>query len=239
MAMVLQKDQKAFFHNYSMKEGLQNFLSEDNFKKLQNIMYSKEVSAGSYLFLEGEKAEKMYFIHSGKVKLKMYSEGGKELMLSIKKENSLLGEFAGLDEDEHYNYVAKVIEDANVGIIPQKDLKKLLYQFGNFAVEFMSWVSWSHRMTQRKLYDVIFYDNAGALASTLIQLTASYGVKCKDGIIIGIELTNKEYADFIGTSRESVNRILNTWKKEGIIDFSNKQIVIRRFDKLSFICGCA
>lgn len=238
MAMIYPEIKNDFFHIDTMKDSLTSFLSNDNFSKLKEIMRPKKVSAGTHLFWEGEEVDKLYYIQSGRVKLRTSTESGKEFLLSIKEEGSLLGEF-GANEELHYNYRAEVTKDAEVGIILINDLKKLMYQFGNFAVEFMSWLGSSHRATQTKLLDFLFYDKAGALASTLIRLTTAYGVKCAEGMLIAIELTNKEYADFIGTSRESVNRQLNAWKKEGIIDIVDKQVVIKRIEKLYSICECA
>ncbi|MDF0725839.1 Crp/Fnr family transcriptional regulator [Cytobacillus sp. S13-E01] len=239
MAMILQEANKSIPYNINtLKKSIFNFLSTENIDKLQGIMNSKKLSAGQHLFWEGEQVDKMYYIQSGRVKLRTSTESGKEYLISIKEEGSLLGEFGGLNEDLHYDYRAEVTEEAEVGVIVLNDLKKLMYQFGNFAVEFMSWIGSNYRETQTKLNDLLFNDKTGALASTLIRLSTSYGVKCADGILITIELTNKEYGDYIGTSRESVNRLLNTWKREGIIDYIDRKIVIRNIDKLYDICEC-
>ena len=239
MAMILQEANKSIPYNINtLKKSIFNFLSTENIDKLQGIMNSKKLSAGQHLFWEGEQVDKMYYIQSGRVKLRTSTESGKEYLISIKEEGSLLGEFGGLNEDLHYDYRAEVTEEAEVGVILLNDLKKLMYQFGNFAVEFMSWIGSNYRETQTKLNDLLFNDKTGALASTLIRLSTSYGVKCADGILITIELTNKEYGDYIGTSRESVNRLLNTWKREGIIDYIDRKIVIRNIDKLYDICEC-
>ena len=239
MAMILQEANKSIPYNINtLKKSIFNFLSTENIDKLQGIMNSKKLSAGQHLFWEGEQVDKMYYIQSGRVKLRTSTESGKEYLISIKEEGSLLGEFGGLNEDLHYDYRAEATEEAEVGVIVLNDLKKLMYQFGNFAVEFMSWICSNYRETQTKLNDLLFNDKTGALASTLIRLSTSYGVKCADGILITIELTNKEYGDYIGTSRESVNRLLNTWKREGIIDYIDRKIVIRNIDKLYDICEC-
>jgi len=235
MAMVFQEQQNLHVYIDTFKGDIRSFLSEENFEKLTSIMRTKQVKAGNHLFWEGEKAEKMYFIHSGQVKLRTTTETGKEFLLSIQEEGSLLGEFAN-EQPLYFTYRAEVTEDAEVSVISVNELKKLLYQFGSFAVEFMSWLGWMNRVTQSKLYDVLFYDKSGALASTLLRLSNRYGVKCSDGIILTIELTNKEIADFIGSTRESVNRLLSAWRKEGIIEVINKQIVIRQVDELFAMC---
>lgn len=236
---MIQELKSAIPHIESVNESIDQFLSEENLYKLKSIMRIRKVTAGTHLFWDGEEAEKMYYIISGRVKLRASSESGKDFLLSIKEKGSLIGEFGGFTEKLYYNYRADVEEQTEIGIIHMSDLKKLLYQFGNFAVEFMSWIGWTQRIMQNKLYDFLFLDKQGALASTLIKLTTTHGVKCKDGILITIELTNKDLGDFIGTTRESVNRLLNSWKREGIVEMYDHKIVIHRMDRLYKISECS
>ncbi|MFT4415928.1 Crp/Fnr family transcriptional regulator [Fredinandcohnia humi] len=239
MAMMVQELRSELTHIESINENINQFLSVENLNKLQSIMRTKKVAAGNHLFWEGEAVDKIYYIYTGRVKLRTSSEGGKDFLLSIKDEGSLVGEFGGFNGEVYYSYRAEVVEDAEIGLINVSDLKKLMYQFGNFAVEFMSWIGWTQRVMQNKLYDFLFFDKTGALASTLIKLTTTYGVKCADGILLAVELTNKDLGDFIGTSRESVNRVLNSWKREGIVEMIDRKVVIRRMDRLYEICECA
>ncbi|QOR66956.1 Crp/Fnr family transcriptional regulator [Cytobacillus suaedae] len=239
MAIMLQQSNQGYSFNIdSIKKSVIQFLSTENFDKLQGIMRTKKVAAGHHLFWEGEQMDKLYYIQTGRVKLRTSTESGKEFLLSIKEEGSILGEFLGINDELYYDYRAEVTEDSEVGVILLKDLKKLMYEFGSFAVEFTSWLGWMHRATQSKLNDLLFNDKTGALASTLVRLATNHGVKCADGILITIELTNKEYGDYIGTSRESVNRILNSWKREGIIDYIDRKIVVCNIEKLYEICEC-
>ncbi|WP_077620543.1 Crp/Fnr family transcriptional regulator [Bacillus sinesaloumensis] len=234
--MIAQELNREIPHIESINESINQFLSDENLNKLQSVMHIRKVAAGTHLFWDGEEAEKMYYIISGRVKLRASSERGKDFLLSIKEKGSLIGEFGGFTGKLYYNYRADVEEETEIGIIHINDLKKLLYQFGNFAVEFMSWIGWTQRIMQNKLYDFLFFDKQGALASTLIKLTTTHGVKCKDGILIGIELTNKDLGDFIGTTRESVNRLLNGWKREGIVEMYDHKVVILQMERLYEIC---
>ena len=64
-----------------------------------------------------------------------------------------------------------------------------------------------HQKTQSKFRDLILHGKKGALYSTLIRMTNSYGVHQGDGILIDLSLTNQELANFCGMSREVVNRM--------------------------------
>lgn len=219
------------------RNGLELFFSTENIEKLQDIMYPMTAIAGTHLFWEGDIAGKLYYIRSGRVKLRKSTDKGKDFILSLMEKGDLAGEYGGYGQLFH-SFSAEVFEDADVGAIQIKDLEVLLYQHGDLAVEFMNWLGLMNRRTQSKLRDLMLFGKPGALASTLIRLSNSYGTKCANGTRLTIKLTNTDIADFIGTARESVNRMLSAWREEGTIGMENGQIVIQRIDELRRICNC-
>ncbi|CAM3043312.1 Crp/Fnr family transcriptional regulator [Paenibacillus sediminis] len=220
-----------------MDSEVNTFFTEGNFNKLQSIMYYRHVSAGSNLFWEGDEAGKLYYIRSGRVKLKKSTDEGRDFILSICRQGDLIGEYGGWGP-LHFTYSAEVIENAEIGIIQEKDLEVLLYQHGDLALEFTKWLGLMHRTTQSKFRDLMLYGKPGALASTLIRMSNTYGVQCEDGIRLDIKLTNTDFADLIGATRESVNRMLNDLKTSGTLDTVQGKIVIRRLEDLRCICNC-
>lgn len=219
-------------------QAITNFFSEEQFARLTELMYPKRVEAGSYLFWEGEPADKLYYIQSGRVKLRKVMEDGKEFILSILQAGDLLCEPDDGVNEVKYSYSAEVIDEAKLGVIQWTDLEILLYRHGDFAVRFMNWMALSRRVSESKFRDLLLFGKPGALASTLIRLANSYGVMHADGIKINIKLTNSELAAFIGTTRESVNRMLAGFRDEGIIDMRKGYIVILELSALREICQC-
>jgi CRP/FNR family cyclic AMP-dependent transcriptional regulator len=66
--------------------------SKDNFSKIGDIMYNNKVEAGTYLFWDGEKAEKLYYVQQGKVKITKSTDDGREFVLYLFQEGDLFGE---------------------------------------------------------------------------------------------------------------------------------------------------
>lgn len=102
----------------------------------------------------------------------------------------------------------------------------------------MKWMSDHFRNTQTKFRDLVLNGKKGALYSTLIRMTNSYGIKVKDGILIDLPLTNQELGNFCGTSRESTNRILGELKKDSIITILNGKITVKDLEYLKNEIGC-
>lgn len=220
-------------------EGVHNTdcFSEENLLKLKEIMYDHKIAAGSYLFWEGDAADKLYFIKQGRVKITKSSDEGKSFILYMYGDGDLFGQLDPFHNSLH-NFNAEVIEDSVIGIIQQKDLETLLWQHGDLAIEFMKWMGLMHRMTQTKFRDLMMFGKPGALCSTLIRLSNSYGAREGNRIHITKKLTNSELADMIGATRESVNRMLSEFKKMNVISMDNNNLVIENIDYLKTICQC-
>jgi CRP/FNR family cyclic AMP-dependent transcriptional regulator len=218
-------------------EGISNFFSPENLDRLKSIMYSKSVKADSLLYWEGDRADYLYFVKKGLVKLTKTTDTGTKITLYLHHAGDMFGQIDPFQESFH-TFNAEVTEDAEFGIIQQKDLETLLWQHGDLAVEFMKWMGMMHRMTQTKFRDLMMYGKPGALCSLLIRLSNSYGVPSGDEITITKKINNSEMAEMIGATRESVNRMLSDMRKEDAIAIDNGSITIKDLPYLRDICKC-
>jgi CRP/FNR family cyclic AMP-dependent transcriptional regulator len=225
--------------NVDYVDGIQNTscFSLRNLAILKEFMYESKFPAGAHLYWEGDPADKLYLLHKGRVRITKTTNDGKQLIISMYQEGDLFGQVDPFHESVHF-FGAEMMEDASVGIIQQKDLEVLLWQHGDLAVEFIKWMGLMHRLTQSKLRDLMLSDKLGTLCSLLIRLGNTYGIDKETHILISKKLTNLELADMIGTTRESVNRILGNLKKAGAITYEDGHIVIHDLHYLREICHC-
>jgi len=192
----------------------------------------------TFIFQEGMEAEEMYVILSGKVQISKITSDGRELSLRICGKNDICGELTLFTHSPKYLLSARVLEDAEIAAINKDVLEKEIFQNSSLALEFLKWMSDHFRKTQTKFRDLVLNGKKGALYSTLIRMTNSYGVEVQNGILIDLPLTNQELANFCGTSRESTNRILNELKKEQIISIKKSKIIIHNLQYLRDEIGC-
>nr|WP_183601147.1 Crp/Fnr family transcriptional regulator [Paenibacillus phyllosphaerae] len=218
-------------------EGLEPVLSAGSFELLQGIMYMKNAEKGSCLFWEGDKADKLFFIFSGRVRTTKTSDSGRALTLYLHQKGDLVGQMDPFNDSVH-SFSAEVTHDAKVGVIQRKDLEVLLWQHGDLAVEFMKWMGMMHRLTQSKFRDLMLFGKTGALCSLLIRLSNSYGKQRDGGIYIDLKINNTEMADMIGATRESVNRMLSDMKKADVIEYADGHFTIKDLNYLRDVCHC-
>ena len=206
---------------------------------LDEVGTKKKIDKDTYLFREGMEANEMYLIKSGLVQIQQVTYEGRELTLRICKKDDLVGELILFTDHAKYMLSAKVVADGEVLIINKHRLERKLSFEGALTFEFMKWYSNHMRKIQSKQKDLLLNGKKGALYSTLIRLTNSYGVKHRDGILIDIVLTNQNLADFCACARESINRMLGELRMQGILSYDQLgKIIIHDITSLRRVNGC-
>lgn len=205
---------------------------------LNTVHHIRKINKGAFLFQEGMKANELYLVISGKIQLSKMIPDGRELTLRMASEGDLIGELSLFCSAQNHMQNAKIIEDGEVAVIFKDELEKKLGDDHTVALEFMKWMSKEHRKTQTKFRDLVLHGKKGALYSTLIRLSNSYGVKTDEGILIDTPLTNQELANFCGTSREVVNRLLSELRKSDIISIDKGIITIHDIDYIKVEIDC-
>lgn len=198
----------------------------------------KEITKGTYLFQEGDVSDQIYLIRSGKVKIGKITPDGRELTFRICKPGEIISEIALFRPPAPHYVHALMLEHGSLLVFRKEDVEEQLLLKPNFSAEFIKIMELQRQRTQSKFRDLILHGKKGALYSTLIRLTNSYGIEKADGILIDLVLTNQELANFCGMAREVVNRLLSEMKREGIISMEQGKIVIHDLKFLKDTIHC-
>lgn len=205
---------------------------------LGTVQNSRKITKGSFLFQEGYQADELFIILSGKVQLCKTIPDGRELTLRMASEGDLIGELTLFCSAQSHMLHAKVVETGEVAVINKLEFEKVLGENHRVALEFMKWMAQQNRKTQTKFRDLILHGKKGALYSTLIRLANSYGIHNNEGIAIQTPLTNQDLANFCGTSREVVNRLLSELRKIDVISIDKGIITIYDLEYLKIEIDC-
>ncbi|MFJ7365062.1 Crp/Fnr family transcriptional regulator [Peribacillus frigoritolerans] len=205
---------------------------------LGNKQQIKHMEKGRYLFQESTPASDLYYIINGKVEVSKVVPDGRELTIRISSENDLVGETVLFSQNPKYMMNAKMMEDGTVAVISKEALEEKIASDSHLAVEMMTWLSAQNRKNQAKFRDMLLHGKKGAFYSTLIRLSNSYGTEAEDGKVINLPFTNQELANFCGTSREVVNRMLAQLRKSNVISIKKGRITILDFDYLKQEIDC-
>jgi CRP/FNR family transcriptional regulator, cyclic AMP receptor protein len=206
-------------------------LQEQDLEKIANISKERNYKKNMIIFMEDEPGEAFYYIRSGKVKIYRTYEDGREHIIHIFGEGDVFGE-ATLFNNICYPASASIYEDASIGIIKNADLEKLVKENSELSLKIIKLFAKKLIFAQNKIKDLTFNDVFSRTASQLIKLSKEYGVVTEKGTAIKMQLSRQELAEMVGTTRETVSRVISKFKKEKSITENNDNLMILSFEKL-------
>ncbi|MGI9859953.1 Crp/Fnr family transcriptional regulator [Moorella naiadis] len=206
-------------------------LNPEELQHIASLALRRHYRKNMYLFMEGEPGDAIYFVTRGAIKLFQVLEDGREKILHFVREGEIFAEVL-LFEGGPYPATAQTLEDTEVGIIRNADMEALLSRHGEMAVKIIKVMSRRLRQAQNHIRDLALKGAYGRLASSLLQLAQQYGKPREDGVTIDLNLSQQELASLIGTSRETVARILSDFKRLGTVEVERQRITILEPEKL-------
>lgn len=180
---------------------------------------------GRIIFVEGEPGEAIFFLKSGLVKVTKQDEDGREHILHYVNPGDVFAEVV-LFVAGGYPATAEVVEDAEVGLIRNKDMDMVLVKNPGIALELLKIMARRLRNAQQQIMELALKDTTRRLAGLLLKLADEHGVKDGDGVRLCLPLTNQELANMVGTSRETVNRILSELRRKKAVATTRQQGII-------------
>jgi CRP-like cAMP-binding protein len=214
-------------HDVSLLAESQLFgeLSLADRQRIVELCTRKRVAAKQVVFYQGEPGREMYIVVSGRLKVSVTSEDGKELSFFIFNENDIFGELALLD-GERRSATVSAIGPCELLALHQNNFKKLLSDHPIIGLKMMSVLAGRVRATTTLYESSVFIEIPGRLAGMLLDLGEEHGTESDGGIQIDIRLSQYELGTLINASRESVNKQLKTWESQGIIELRRGKIFL-------------
>jgi CRP/FNR family cyclic AMP-dependent transcriptional regulator len=171
---------------------------------------------------EGERSDSLYVILTGRVKVFVADENGKELVLNTEGPGEYFGELA-LDEGPRTASVG-TLETSKLAVIPNDALRAFLASHPDAALRLIRGLIGRIRHMTESIKDLALLDVYGRVAKLLLELATEV-----DGrLIVDQRLTHQQVADRVSASREMVSRIFKDLTTGGYIAAEDGRIVIKR-----------
>ena len=193
-------------------------LSEREHAALDQRLRRRRYRKGATIFLHGDPGEDLFVIESGTVKIGMTTADGKEITLAILGAGEFFGELALMDGAPRSSN-ASAMEECMLLLLERTQFLAFVDEHPSVARSIIEVLSRRLRDDNELVQDAAFFDVAGRLARVLLRLAASVGSDDRDGgITISRRLTQNDLAGMIGTTRESVNKWLTHYERQGLIE---------------------
>ena len=202
-------------------------LSADILKLLSAASHLSTYPGNAVLFVEGQMPRGAFVLCSGKVKLSTTSREGKVLILKIAEAGEVLG-LSAVISGEPFELTAETAGPCQVNFLEREALIRMMEKNGELGLHASQALSREFQSAYRDIHDLVLArSSAGKLARLLLSWTPMREQSEPPEIRIRASLTHEEMAQMIGSSRETVTRLLSDLKKKEFIRLDGSTLVIR------------
>jgi CRP/FNR family transcriptional regulator, cyclic AMP receptor protein len=209
--------------------GLFADLSAADLVGLAGLMRPRPYARDEVIYLRGDPGTAFYVIATGKVKIALTSPDGKELILRRLGPGGFHGELALLD-DEPRSADAIATEPSVLLVLQRDAFRQFLADHAAVATKLLGTVSQYLRRNADLIQDATFLDVPARLARILLELAGAPGATelPPPGAVIPDRMKQGELAALVGATRESINKWLGSFEKQGLIAYDKGQITLLR-----------
>jgi CRP/FNR family transcriptional regulator len=201
-------------------------MGEETVKTLDVLKFTGVYPKNSLLFVEGEDPRGIFILCSGRVKLTTSSTDGKRLILKIVEAGEVLGLSAAI-LDRPYEVTAETIQPSQVNFIKRDDFLKFLATYSEAAIHTAVQLSEKYYLAQKEIRSLGLSHSTGEkVAKLLLDWCDANGEETPKGVRLKVLLTHEEIAQMVGTTRETITRLLSDLKRRKIIDITGSTVMI-------------
>ena len=154
------------------------------------------------------------------------SPKGREAILGFQHPGDLFGELAVVDDGLH-DHLAEAYEDCTAWVIPRRDFLDLMQEFPALSQEVVTPLGRRMRMYRTRVREILHQSAHSRVAGTLLHLADRNGVEDADGVVIPLRLSQRDIANLVGLTRETVNFILKDLRERNLIETQGRSIRLK------------
>jgi CRP-like cAMP-binding protein len=197
------------------------------------ISYSRveRYPASREIFSKGSPGQSLVAVLRGSIKISSLSNEGKEIVFNIINAPEIFGEIGVLDGEER-SADATAMTDCELLVLNRRDFLHLLENRADLCMIMLRILCQRLRQTSEQVEDVMFRHLESRLAKALLHLAESGAMHGPQSSMVELHLSQRELGNMAGGSRESVNKILQNWHRQGLIDLGKASVLIRDVEAL-------
>src|SRR6266850_83136 len=172
---------------------------------------------GQAIFSQGDRADAVYFLEEGKVKLTVLSRQGKQAVIALLGPGHFFGEGCIAGQPLRMS-TATATADSSITLLPKAAMLRALHEDAEFSENFTMYLLSRNIRIEEDLVDQLFNSSEKRLARLLLLL-ANFGKEGKPERVIP-KVSQEALAEMIGTTRSRVSFFMNKFRKLGFIEYN-------------------
>ncbi len=202
-------------------------LSERDLAVLEQDWVRRDYTSGQFIFCQGDLSRELYIVWQGKIRIFKTSPQGHETSINIFSRGDVLGEFAAIDGQPR-SATAQALGVCGLLVMEGDRFVQRLREMPDLALGMIRLLSGKLRWTAEYAETIAQYDAAGRLLHLLLLYNDQFGEAVEPGkrYELDLALNQTDLATLVGIRREQLNRLLQNWRKQGLIEYTAGRIVI-------------
>jgi CRP/FNR family transcriptional regulator, cyclic AMP receptor protein len=211
-------------------------LSERDLDSLIAVARTTRLATREQLFHKGDHGTQVFVVIRGTLKALTTSEEGDDVVFSILGEGEVFGEVALLGRLQRTASVSAVTP-CELLVIDRRDFLQFLRSHPDAAIELLTVLAERLTRVSELVEDTLFLNLPVRLAKKLVHLARTHGETHGASVKIDLKLSQEEWGDLVGATRESINKQLRSWIEAKWIELEHGYIVIHRLRELERLAG--
>jgi CRP-like cAMP-binding protein len=201
-------------------------LNEQDVASLARLATRRRYPKDTVVFFEHEEGDFFFMILEGRIKVTILGDDGREIILSMLGSGDFFGEMALLD-NEPRSATAIAVEDSELLSLHRTDFQGVLGENPAITTALIKILTARLRKANHQISTLALLDVYGRVARVILDMARDEGRRLKDGRIAFRRATHQEIANRIGTTRETVTRMLKDLERQGLIRVEGREIVLQ------------
>lgn len=211
-------------------------LDPDEMTRIAAYARSLRKARGEFIYMPGDRADHVFILRQGRVKLSVLSESGKEIAIDIIQPGEIFGEFALVDEAPRSN-MAQALDDILVWVFAKQDFTHLIASQPKLALSYIRLVGDRRRRMEKKLSDITSKAVSARVCELLHEISTSGAEVETSNTDYLVPLTHHDVASLIGAARQTTTTVLNDLERRGIIELGRGWVRVKRLKELQTYTG--
>jgi CRP/FNR family transcriptional regulator, cyclic AMP receptor protein len=200
-------------------------LSDKDLDTLSQRLVPRTYIKEAIIVSQEEEGDSLFIIKSGKVKVTLYGDSGREVILSIFQAGDYFGEMSLIDnQPRSANVIA--IDESEVLILSRPAFSQQIEENPRVAQGIMRELCRRLRRADAAIGSLALLDVYGRLAHVLLDYSKREGTQTAAGVQINERPTQQDLANMVGTTRETVSRALSEFQRRGWIEMRGRALVL-------------
>lgn len=187
---------------------------------------SRQAERRQIVFHEGDPADALYIVDTGRVKLTQLAADGQEVLVGFLGPGDLFAGVAALP-DSRYPVTAAAVEPTRLLLWHRGDLEDLCGRYPRIRTNILQTMAGRMREALGRVRELSTERVAQRVARALLRLVRQAGRRMETGVLIDHPLSRQELAEMTGTTLYTVSRLLSQWEEEGIVEAGRERVLVR------------